>query len=388
MTEEIKRWIGYQYEPLDIDSYHELESYLGAKMEEVDDPDVLRLKEVFTTMDINRALGWVDLYQKSFEDDTYIIDTADSEKVKLYGEVSPRLIFNKRSINNIRHLNTLFNVTNEVLAPGGYFWCHGRTAVLKKKIILSKYIFPFNHIIHAAHYFWHRMCPKLPFFRSIYYGITKGKNRTYNRVEILGRLARAGFDIVDEGFLHGEFFVLGRKARPPIWDDEPSCGPIIKLRRVGKDGNIIGVYKFRTMYSYSEYLQSYMYRHGGLAEGGKFKDDYRMNEWGKFLRRYWLDEIPMIINLFKGQLKLVGVRPLSRHYYSLYTPEMQDLRIKVKPGLIPPYYCDAETPKTLDDVQASERRYIEQYLEHPFKTDWKYFWGGLVNIIFKRKRSK
>ena len=95
----------------------------------------------------------------------------------------------------------------------------------------------------------------------------------------------------------------------------------------------------------------------------------------------------MFINFFKGQLKLVGVRPLSRHYFSLYTPEMQKLRISVKPGLFPPFYYEAETPKTVEDVQASERRYIEAYLKAPFATDWRYFWGSIYNILFRRKRS-
>ena len=96
----------------------------------------------------------------------------------------------------------------------------------------------------------------------------------------------------------------------------------------------------------------------------------------------------MIVNVLKGQMKLFGVRPLSRHYFSLYTPEMQQLRIKVKPGLIPPFYYEAETPKTIEDVQASERRYIEAYLANPRTTDWKYFWGTVRNILFRHKRSK
>lgn len=199
---------------------------------------------------------------------------------------------------------------------------------------------------------------------------------------------RAGFEVVDEGFRHGEFFVLARKVKAPIWDDEPTGSPLIKLRRVGKDGNLIGVYKFRTMYSYSEYLQPYIFEHNHLQEGGKFADDYRVNIWGKIFRKLWIDEVPMILNVLKGDMKLVGVRPLSRHYYSLYDEETQKLRIKVKPGLLPPFYADEQTPKTIEEVQASERRYTEAYLAHPFKTDWVYFWRTFTNIVFKGKRSK
>ena len=150
---------------------------------------------------------------------------------------------------------------------------------------------------------------------------------------------------------------------------------------------MIGVYKFRTMYSYSEYLQPYMLEYEGLQEGGKFAHDYRVNGWGKLLRKSWLDELPMFINVLKGQMKLVGVRPLSRHYFSLYTPEMQDLHISVKPGLLPPFYYDEHSPVTLEDVQASEKRYIDAYHARPFATDWRYFWGTVGNILFKHKRS-
>jgi len=379
--------IQYQFEPTEFDNYTEWGAERGARMEDIDNPDIVRLKEVFSRMDVNKAMGWLELNQKTFDAGTFIVDTADSEKIRNYAEFRPKLIFNRYSLNKVRHLNTLLKASNEALAPGGYLYCHARTAVLKKQIILCAFLPPFNYIIYGMHFFWHRACPKLPILRKIYFALTRGKNRTYNRVEVLGRFCRAGFDIVDECFLQGEFYVIGKKMREPVCDEAPNCGLVIKLRRVGRDGQLIGVYKLRTMYSYSEYLQGYMYKHGGLQEGGKFKDDYRVSNWGRILRKCWLDELPMLVNFFKGDLKLVGVRPLSLQYFGLYTPEMQELRVKVKPGLLPPFYYEKISPKTIEDVQTSERRYIEAYLEHPFGTDWKYFWGSVSNILFRKRRS-
>ncbi len=381
-------WVNYQYEPLDIENFTEAASATGAKMENITNADVLKLYDIFRNNQLKHSYELIELNQKNYSEKTFLVNTSDGDSMQAYNDLRPTLIFNKRSLNTIRHLNTLLNRTNEALADGGYLWCHARTAVLKKELIMHNHLPVIREAAYFLHYFWHRFCPKIPILKTLYFGITQGKNRTYNRVEILGRMCRAGFQIVDEEFLHGEFFVLGRKIKAPIWDDEPTCGPLVKLRRIGKDGNIIGVYKFRTMYSYSEYLQEYMYSHTGLQDGGKFKDDYRVNGWGRFLRAVWLDELPMIINLFKGQLKLVGVRPLSHQYFSLYTPDMQQLRIKVKPGLIPPFYYEKETPKTVQEVQDSERRYIEQYLQAPFRTDWRYFWGTFGNIIFRHKRSR
>ena len=193
--------------------------------------------------------------------------------------------------------------------------------------------------------------------------------------------------MVDEQFRQGEFFVTARKVKAPVDDIAPTGSPIIHLRRVGKDGKMIVVHKFRTMYTYSEYIQSYIFQYQNLQSGGKFKNDYRINFWGRLLRKIWLDELPMVWNMLRGDIKLVGVRPLSNQYFSLYTPEMQQLRTRTKPGLLPPFYYERHTPETIDEVQASERRYLEAYLKHPFLTDWRYFWGIIGNIILRKKHS-
>lgn len=383
-----KPWVELQYEH-DLKTYTEPGAETGARLDlsTVTNPDVLRVVEASHTIDRGQLWPWLEEHAEEFSDSTLLVDTDNGDLLPQYREWHPEFIYSHQKLNLIRHLNTFLNRANETLEDGGYLMCHARTALLKRKLIMETYPPVIRTIAYYIYYFWHRVCPKLSWTKWFYFAVTKGKNRTYHRVEVMGRLYRAGFEVVDEGFRYGEFFVLARKKKAPIWDDEPSCGAIIKLPRVSKGGEIIGVYKFRTMYSYSEYLQPYMYEHVGLQEGGKFTHDYRVNGSGKFLRKCWLDEIPMFINFFKGQLKLVGVRPLSRHYFSLYTPEMQALRIKVKPGLFPPFYYEKESPKTVEDVQASERRYIEAYLKAPFKTDWRYFWGSIFNILFLRKRS-
>jgi lipopolysaccharide/colanic/teichoic acid biosynthesis glycosyltransferase len=241
-------------------------------------------------------------------------------------------------------------------------------------------------MIYFLDYCWHRVASKLSFTKSLYYGLTKGRARALTRVEILGRLYRAGFDVIYEEINHGEFYVAASKIKEPIRDDKPSSGLLIRMKRIGKDGKTIGVYKFRTMHAYSEYLQPYIYKQEGLCAGGKFAGDYRINTLGKFLRSTWLDELPMLINWVKGDLKLVGVRPLSNHYFSLYSKELQELRVQTKPGLIPPYYVDM--PESLEEIEASEMRYLNAYLKKTVSTDWRYFWGAMRNIVFKGKRSK
>ena len=348
-------------------------------------PDLDRILKVMQSRKYPAFQKWLGTCQ--LDEGTVVVNTDDGHSLEPLAENRPRLIFNRMRLNRIRHLNTFLNKANESLADGGFLWCHSRTSGLKRQMILETYPgFP-GKLLYSLHFCWHRVCARLWLTRGFYMFVTKGKNRTYNRVELLGRMYRAGFEVIDERFESGEYYVLGRKVREPIWNDEPTNGILVKLNRVGYQGKMIGVYKFRTMYPYSEYLQPYLYAREGLAPGGKFAHDYRVNVMGRRLRGTWLDEVPMVINVLKGQMKLVGVRPLSRQYFSLYTPEMQALHVSVRPGLLPPFYYERETPDTIEAVQESERRYIEAWKKHPFATDWRYFWGILGNIIFKRKRS-
>lgn len=323
--------------------------------------------------------------KNAFSENTLLIDTSDPENILAHKIRSPRLVVHLRSLNRIRHINTLFSYTNYCLPEGGFIACHCVTAALRREKVLRQSPPVINHLLYALDYCWHRLSPKLSLTRGFYFWTTGGKLRALTRVEVLGRLYRAGFDVLYEEVSNGRFYAIASKIKAPIRDDKPSTGPLIRLRRHGKGGEIIGVYKFRTMHAYSEYLQSYIYRQEGLSAGGKIAYDYRVTPAGRFLRKTWLDELPMLINWVKGDLKLVGVRPLSSHYFHLYDKELQELRIKTKPGLLPPFYADM--PKTLEEIQESERRYLEAYFKNPVRTDWQYFWKAVRNIVLKGKRS-
>jgi lipopolysaccharide/colanic/teichoic acid biosynthesis glycosyltransferase len=104
------------------------------------------------------------------------------------------------------------------------------------------------------------------------------------------------------------------------------------------------------------------------------------------MRKCWVDELPMLINLIKGNMKLVGVRPISQHYFSLYSKQLQETGTRHMPGLLPPVYADI--PKTLEDIEASDMRYLNMCEERgTFITDIIYFWRIFYTIVFKRARS-
>jgi lipopolysaccharide/colanic/teichoic acid biosynthesis glycosyltransferase len=190
---------------------------------------------------------------------------------------------------------------------------------------------------------------------------------------------------MDERYVDGRLYFAVRKVTEPHYPENPTYGPFVRLRRYGKGGKMIGVYKMRTMHAYSEYLQEYVYQKNALQEGGKFAGDFRVTPSGRFMRRFWLDELPMLFNLLNGDMKLVGVRPLSKHYFNLYTEELKQKRLKYRPGLVPPFYVDM--PKTLDEIMDSESRYLDAYARNPVLTDIRYFFMAFWNIVFRRARS-
>ena len=374
----------------ELSNYTEKGVREGAKLH-LDDIEYTDLITIFYAINGRKpdaVWEWLNKRSDKLNQSTVIIDTDDFESVKKLEESKPMLIVNKRNLSNIPKLNEYLNACNDALADGGYVWCHSQTSALKRQELYDTHP-GLRGKLWAIHlYVWHRVCSKLGMTRWFYRLVTGGKNRSYPRTEILGRLCRAGFDIVDERFSMGEFYVLGKKAHEPRREKARKYGMIIRLGRVGYKGQIVRVFKFRSMYAYSEYLQPYLMNNEGLAKGGKYQNDYRINAWGRLFRSNLVDELPMILNVLRGEMKLVGVRPLSRAYYSLYTPEMQQMHISVKPGLMPPFYYEDKTPETIEEVQESEKRYIEAYRKHPFRTDWRYFWGIVYNILFKRKRSK
>ena len=202
----------------------------------------------------------------------------------------------------------------------------------------------------------------------------------------LGELFYYGFDIQNIEDMKKQVIVYLKKQKS-VSDNLPPkrYSILIKLPRTGKDGKRIYVYKFRTMQPYSEYLQDYVIKVNGLDENSTIKNDFRITKIGRFLRKYWLDELPMLINFIKGDLKIIGVRPLGDSMLRVYPEEFREYRAKFKPGLIPPYYIDQ--PKGFDGLIESEKRYLKLYEKSGIKTDIIYFGKFLKALFLKGVRS-
>lgn len=319
--------------------------------------------------------------------DFHIFKTSSTFNIKnlLNGNRSSAII-NVKRLNEYGYINKFLEELNSCLKINGLAFIVSETSLQRRKRILKKYPALINYIIYCGDYIFHRVFPKLPLTENLYYFIKGKKGRVLHEIEILGRLYSCGFEIVRKRKSKGQTYFVVRKVQSPSFEMEPTYGVFIKLRRVGKLGRTITVRKVRSMHSYSEFIQKYLYDKHGTDDGDKIIKDFRVTSWGKFIRKFWIDELPMIYNLIKGEMKIVGVRPLSAHKFSTYPEELQDLRIRTKPGLIPPFYADI--PKTQEEFYKSERKYIVSYLNAPIRTDLEYFFKAVYNILFKGARSQ
>ena len=290
-------------------------------------------------------------------------------------------------LNDAKGINRRFCIVNQKLPDDGIYVCCYRPQEYMKAKLLARFPKGLNWIVYCLYFFRKRVLPRLLLTSRLYYDVTKGRKRMLSKTEVLGRLYYCGFEvdeIVPMG--HIEYVFAHRHSQPYPQEQLKVYGPLIKLPRVCKNKEIRYFYKFRTMHPYAEYIQKYVFdARGGMDIADKSNDDWRITTWGKFMRKYWLDELPMLINWIKRDVKLVGVRPLSRTMFETYPEWLQEKRTKSKPGLIPPFYIDH--PNTFEELFASEDKYLTEYLEHPIRTDIKYFFLTMRSIVTRKTHS-
>ncbi len=164
------------------------------------------------------------------------------------------------------------------------------------------------------------------------------------------------FDIVASGLglimLSPLFLIVA------IWIKLDSPGPVFfRQVRVGRYNKDFRIFKFRTMRVGSD-------KGSQITIGGR---DPRVTRAGYWLRKFKIDELPQLINVFIGDMSLVGPRPEVRRYVDLYTPEQMHV-LDVRPGITDAasikFRNESEFLKQVDDP---EKHYIEVLM--PMKLD-------------------
>ncbi|GAB3993148.1 hypothetical protein GCM10028807_27690 [Spirosoma daeguense] len=283
--------------------------------------------------------------------------------------------------------NLVFNTIRQIIESDKYFAFRTTTSENIKTKLQHKFPTLLFYFYYPFYFLIRRVIPRVKGIKEIARFLHMYADMP--RAEVIGRLIYKGFDIVDfidTGYETVLITKVNLTKNPSMTKDFVCEGFIFKMDRLGKEKENIIVYKIRTMHPYAEYISDYLHKTYGLDTGGKFKNDFRVSTTGRVLRKYWIDEFPMFINLLKGDIKLVGVRPISSYYFSLYPPEAQEIRSKHKPGLLPPFYADM--PNTFNEIVQSEINYLNQYEKAPFKTDVTYLIKIAKNILIKKARSK
>ncbi|MEK7592347.1 MAG: sugar transferase [Patescibacteria group bacterium] len=130
-------------------------------------------------------------------------------------------------------------------------------------------------------------------------------------------------------------------------------------KRVGKDGNVFTMIKFRTMILKAHAKQSH-YSYLNEADGPVFKirNDPRFTSIGRFVSHIGLDELPQLINVLKGEMALIGPRPLPVEEEKKLKPWMRK-REKILPGIISPWVLDGYHTKSFDEWMRSDSEYAK-----------------------------
>ena len=184
------------------------------------------------------------------------------------------------------------------------------------------------------------------------------------------------FDIIASGLglivLSPLFVVLA------IWIKIDSIGPVFYRQvRVGQYNNDFRIFKFRSMRVGAD--------KGSLVTIGGH--DPRVTRSGFFIRKFKFDELPQLINVFFGDMSLVGPRPEVRHYVDYWTPEQMHV-LDVRPGITDPASIKFRNENELmEKAEDPEKYYIEVIMQEKIRLYLDYvnhhsFWGDIC-LIFK-----
>ena len=150
------------------------------------------------------------------------------------------------------------------------------------------------------------------------------------------------------------------------------AGAFFFQERPGKDAKIFRVIKFKTMTDERD------------AEGGLLPDAQRLTKVGKFVRSTSIDELPQLINVLKGDMSLIGPRPLLPQYLPLYSPE-QARRHEVRPGISGWAQCHGRNA-----ISWTEKFKLDVwYVDHcTLWTDLKVVWITVMKVLKRADINK
>lgn len=171
-------------------------------------------------------------------------------------------------------------------------------------------------------------------------------------------------------------------ARKILKEDD---GPLFyEHLRYGKDGKKFRIYKFRSMCidadkKLKEYLEQNQEARIEFEENHKLKDDPRITKLGKFIRKTSIDELPQFINVLKGDMSLIGPRPIVDGEIEKYG-ENKEKFLSVKPGLTGYWAANGRSDITYEERMKMELYYVDNI---SFKLDIQIFFKTIIPVLKK-----
>lgn len=163
---------------------------------------------------------------------------------------------------------------------------------------------------------------------------------------------------------------------------DSSGAAIFGHKRIGKDGKEIKVYKFRSMViNAQEVLEKFTPEQKREFEKNfKLENDPRITRIGNFLRKTSLDELPQLINIIKGDMSIVGPRPIVKAEIPKYGKYAEKM-FSVTPGLTGHWQANGRSDTTYDERVAMDMYYIDN---RSFSLDIKIIFQTVVSVITKK----
>lgn len=142
--------------------------------------------------------------------------------------------------------------------------------------------------------------------------------------------------------------------------EDPKGKIIFGHKRVGKDGKLFPCLKFRSMFANAEEMKKNFTsaQRKEYAETFKLKDDPRITKVGKFIRKTSLDELPQLFNILKGDMTIVGPRPIVTDELKYYG-EYDKYYMAVKPGLTGLWQVSGRSDTSYDERVELDMEYIK-----------------------------
>ena len=179
----------------------------------------------------------------------------------------------------------------------------------------------------------------------------------------LSRRSQAAKRVLDAAVASGILFLLSPVLLTlAVLISLESPGPVFfRQRRVGRDGERFEVFKFRSMYQDAEQRKAEYAALNDIGDGVMFKirEDPRVTRIGGVMRKYSIDELPQLLNVLRGEMSLVGPRPLIEPEAEALSEDWHARRLDLRPGLTGPWQISGRSDTTVEEMVRFDYTYVD-----------------------------